>query len=245
MGGFGKIPPGFESLSFDLRVSGRRRSVGLTVTDRGELVVHAPRGLPLDAIHVVIEKNRAWIEKKRAERLEAWACLEKGKAYFRGKALTVEIATPGSSEIRLADGVLRLPAKMASQDPWPFLRAWYYQQATTLINGSVHHFASRMELAPPPLELCNWRRRWGECHPNRRLRFNWRLVLLPLESLDYVVVHELAHLRVPGHPSRFWQHLGKFLPDYADRRHWLKVFGAPFLLWKFEPEASPKDHEPA
>jgi predicted metal-dependent hydrolase len=89
-----------------------------------------------------------------------------------------------------------------------------------------------MELAVPPLEVRDWRRRWGECHPDRTLRFNWRLVLLPPEILDYVVVHELAHLIVPGHPPPFWQEVGKYLPDYAPRRRWLKQYGGPFLLWR-------------
>jgi len=93
-----------------------------------------------------------------------------------------------------------------------------------------------MGLAPPPLEVRNWRRRWGECHPDGRLRFNWRLVLLPPESLDYLVVHELAHRLVPGHPPRFWQTVAKYLPDYAARSRWLRLYGAPFLLWKFEQE---------
>jgi predicted metal-dependent hydrolase len=223
-------------LSFHLKLSRRRRSVGLTVTDTGELLVHAPKSLSLAAIHEVIDRNLAWIEKKQAERRLAWACLEPGKVYYRGQALALELVNSGPAEVRLADAVLLVSLQNKSTDPWPYLLDWYQRQAEVLLTASVHHFAPRMGLAPPPLELRNWRRRWGECHLDGHLRFNWRLVLLPPESLDYLVVHELAHLLVPGHPPRFWEAVGKYLPDFAARRRWLRLYGAPFLLWKFEPE---------
>jgi predicted metal-dependent hydrolase len=224
-----------QGLAFDLRVSRRRRSVGLTVTDRGEVLVHAPQGLPLEAVHRIVEKNLAWIEKKRAALKEAWGRVEPGKAYVQGRALALDSAAPGRGEVQLADGVLRLSLEFPGQDPWPILLAWYCRQAASVLTGRVRHFAPRLNLTPPPLELRDWRRRWGECRPDGRLRFNWRLILLPPDSLDYVVVHELAHLRVPGHPPRFWQEVARQLPDYRGRRQWLKVYGAPFLLWKFEP----------
>jgi predicted metal-dependent hydrolase len=238
------------SLPFDLKVSRRRRSVGLTVTDTGELLVHAPKSLSLAAIQEIIERNLGWIEKKQAERREALARLETGRVYYRGQALALELVNSGPAGVRLADGALQVnivPSVLkggsggilfeaAPPDPWPLLLPWYYQQAAILLTDRVRHFAPVMGLAPPPLELRNWRRRWGECHLDGHLRFNWRLVLLPPESLEYLVVHELAHFLVPGHPPRFWEAVGKFLPDFNARRRWLRLYGTPFLVWKFAPE---------
>ncbi len=231
-----KLLPGLGSLTYRLQISRRRRTVGLTVTDTGELLVHAPRGLALEAVHRVIKKNRAWIEKKQAERREAWARLEDGKVYYRGQALTLELVSQGPGGIRLVGDTVLMCPERSSEDPWPQLLAWYRQEAAALLTKRVHHFAARMGLAPPRVEVRTWRRRWGDCRPDGRLRFNWRLVLLPLEILDYVVVHELTHLLVPGHPPRFWQEVSKSLPDYADRRRWLKAYGPPFLLWEFKQE---------
>ncbi len=228
-----------KSPPFQLRVSGRRRSVGLTVTDTGELLVHAPRSLSLKSIQQIIDKNLAWIERKQADRAQAWSRLEKGKVYYRGQALTLKFANSGAAGIRLGEGVLLLMHSTPIKDPWPRLRDWYRGQAEMILTGRVQHFAGLMELTPPPLEVREWRRRWGECHPQGLLRFNWRLVLLPSEHLDYIVVHELAHLRVAGHPRPFWQEVGKYLPDYARRRGWLKLYGAPFLLWKYEKGETP------
>jgi hypothetical protein len=234
-----KTPTDSKNPPFQLRISRRRRSVGLTVTDTGELLVHAPRSLSLKTIQQIIDKNLAWIVRKQAERAQAWACLEKGMVYYQGQALSLEGANSGPAEIRLGEGVLLLTGDKDSLDPWPRLRDWYRGQAAVILAGRVQHFAGLMGLTPPPLEVREWRRRWGECHPQGLLRFNWRLVLLPPEHLDYIVVHELAHLRVPGHQRPFWQEVGKYLPDYARRRGWLKLYGAPFLLWKYEQEETP------
>ncbi len=98
----------------------------------------------------------------------------------------------------------------------------------------VSHFGARMGLTPGPVALKEWKRRWGECHPDGTLKFNWRLIMCPPAVIDYVVVHELAHLKVPGHNPRFWGQVAKVLPDYAARRRWLNREGAPFLLWRAE-----------
>ena len=234
MSGSLKLLQGSDGLTFRLRVSRRRRSVGLTVTDTGELLVHAPRGLSSEAIHRVIQKNRAWIDNKQAERREAVNRLKPGKVYYRGKALRLQLTPRGQTGIRQAEDVLLMNLEEPNADPWPRLVDWYRQEAAILLTQRVNWFATHMGLTPPPLEVRDWRRRWGECRPDGRLRFNWRLILLPPESLDYVVVHELAHLLVPGHPPHFWREVEKYLPDYADRRRWLRVYGPPFLFWKFE-----------
>jgi len=223
------------SFPFRLRTSRRRRSVGLTVTDTGELLVHAPKSLSLRAVQEVIARHLAWIEKKQAERREALSRLEPGKVYYQGRALDLKPVNSAAHGVRLAEGCLQVGLRTAAQDPWPQLLNWYHREAAALLTARVRHFAAPMGLVPPPLELRAWRRRWGECHPDGRLRFNWRLVLLPPEILDYLAVHELAHLLVSGHPPRFWQAVGKYLPDFAPRRRWLRVYGSPFLLWKLEP----------
>ena len=109
------------------------------------------------------------------------------------------------------------------------------ERAFRRASGPGGHFAASMGLTPGPVELKGWKRRWGECHPDGTLKFNWRLIMCPAAVIDYVVVHELAHLKVPGHNPRFWGQVARVLPDYAVRRRWLNREGAPFLLWRPEP----------
>ncbi len=221
-------------LCYQLRVSRRRRSVGLTITDTGDLVVHAPRGLSREAIHRVLAKNRAWVEGKQAKCREALEQVQAGRVYYLGVAYRVQVLPRSPAGLQWVGDVVRLEVENSAADPWPQLLDWYQREAAALLAQRVHYFAARLGLTPPRLELRHWRRRWGECHVGGHLRFNWRLILLPPDIVDYVVVHELAHLLVPGHSPAFWRQVGKCLPDYAARRRWLKDYGSVFLYWKLE-----------
>ncbi len=76
------------------------------------------------------------------------------------------------------------------------------------------------------------RSRWGSASRRGCVSFSWRLIHAPPEVLDYVVVHELAHLLAPGHNPRFWRVVAAILPDHKARRRWLNQYGTPFLLWQ-------------
>ncbi|MCC7352911.1 MAG: M48 family metallopeptidase, partial [Anaerolineae bacterium] len=111
------------------------------------------------------------------------------------------------------------------------LVAWYRRQAETFLGEQVEHYAAQTGLRPKSIEIVAWRRRWGDCKGTAQVvRFNWRIVQSPLTVVDYLVVHELAHLREPNHSRRFWSLVGSVLPDYKQARRWLKDWGAPLLL---------------
>jgi predicted metal-dependent hydrolase len=220
-----------KTLDIEYRVSLRRKSIGIQVTTAGKVVVSLPRGATQDSLAQALEKHRAWIEAKVAERQAAWGQIKPGEAYLLGEAfrLTVLRGAPGAVSLNGPEICVPLPA---GADPWPRLVGWYAERALTQLQARVAHFAVTMGLAPGPVELKGWKRRWGECHPDGTLRFNWRLILCPPMVIDYVVVHELAHLKIAGHNPRFWGVVAKVLPDYAARRRWLNREGSPFLLWR-------------
>jgi hypothetical protein len=218
---------------FTLKWSSRRRTIGLTVTLTGELVVSAPVGTGADTIAQAVNRHREWIARKITERRDAAARLAPGRAYYLGRPLPVRFTHGTPPHVELAAGalVIRLPGPEA--DPWPQLAAWYRTAAGPHLVDRVRHYAMVMGLTVGALELCDWQRRWGECRPARGLlRFNWRLILLDPKLVDYVVVHELAHLEIPGHPPAFWRRLGEVLPDWAARRRRLNRDAAPMLGWR-------------
>jgi predicted metal-dependent hydrolase len=220
-----------SDLDIEYRLSRRRKSIGLMVTTEGKVVVTLPRGATQASLARALEKHRAWIERRVAERQAAWGRLKEGEAYFLGQPyrLTAGGGTPGA--VSLNSGEIRVPLDDGA-DLWPHLTAWYREEAFRLLRERVSYWGVQMGLAPGPVALKEWKRRWGECHPDGKLRFNWRLILCPPAVIDYVVVHELAHLKVPGHNPRFWGQVAAVLPDYAARRRWLNREGAPFLLWR-------------
>jgi predicted metal-dependent hydrolase len=247
MAGTEARPTGTQALMTDLydhdieyRISPRRKSIGIQVTAAGNVVVTMPRGTSKANLARALEKHRAWIATKVAERKAAWGRIREGEAYFLGQAYRLT-ARPGSRGAVALDGdEIQVTLPTGGAGLWFHLCTWYAEHAYRLIQERVSHFEGRMGLTAGPVELKEWRRRWGECHPDGKLRFNWRLIMCPSEIIDYVVVHELAHLKVPGHNPGFWGQVAAVLPDYARRRQWLNREGAPFLLWRPELEGGRK-----
>lgn len=219
-------------LDIEYRISPRRRSIGIQVTNEGHVVVSLPRGASQGHLAQALEKHRHWIEAKVAERRAAWSRLQDGQAYFLGQPCRLTVLRGSRGAVSLNGQEIQVPLPPGRTDLWPLMRTWYAERALGLLQDRVSHFATLMSARPGPVELKEWRRRWGECHPDGKLRFNWRLIMCPPEVIDYVVVHELAHLAVAGHNPRFWAHVAQILPDYARRRQWLNRDGAPFLLWR-------------
>jgi predicted metal-dependent hydrolase len=220
-------------LEITYKFSPRRKSIGLRVTTAGQLVITAPTGASRASISRAVEHHRAWIERTAAARQEAWERLKPGTAYLLGQAYRLR-ALAGAASVELAPGEIRLRPANNGAGLWPRLRGWYLDRAAQHLGLRVRAYATKMGLMPRLVELRDWKSRWGECHLDGKLRFNWRLILLPPAVIDYVVVHELAHLKVPGHNPRFWGEVQAVLPDYQERRRWLNHEGSPFLLWQAE-----------
>uniref|UniRef100_A0A7C3SHS3 M48 family peptidase n=1 Tax=Desulfobacca acetoxidans TaxID=60893 RepID=A0A7C3SHS3_9BACT len=225
-------PP--EPFDFTLKWSTRRKTIGLQVTAAGNLVVAAPVGTPRLTIQKALETHQAWITRKLTERRGALGRIESGQAYYLGKPYPVRLLRRPQKSIRLVENELRIGFSQ-EVEVWPLLKSWYGQEAVRLLTERLGLFPISGKSQVDRMEVRDWRQRWGECRPREGLlRFNWRLVLLPIPIVDYVVAHELTHLSVPGHPPRFWHRLAKLLPDWAGRRRWLNQYGSPFLFWELK-----------
>jgi predicted metal-dependent hydrolase len=94
----------------------------------------------------------------------------------------------------------------------------------------VDHYASQYGFQYKKIGITSAQTRWGSCSANGSLNFSWRLILAPMEAVDYVVVHELVHTVHHNHSRRFWQKVGKIMPDYKERRKWLRKNGQRLIL---------------
>jgi len=101
-------------------------------------------------------------------------------------------------------------------------QVWLKKQAKALFEQRLHHFAPLLGVRWQKLSLSTASTRWGSARNDGHIRLNWRLIHLPISQIDYVVVHELAHLREMNHSPRFWETVGEVMPDYAQRRKALR-----------------------
>ena len=110
------------------------------------------------------------------------------------------------------------------------LKQWYQVQAKDIITGRCAWYTMSTGYRPVSIHITDARRRWGSCSSKGTLNFSWRIIMAPMDIVDYVIVHELVHLDLPDHSRNFWKKVRNVMPDYAVRRDWLKEH-AYLLTW--------------
>jgi predicted metal-dependent hydrolase len=204
-------------------IRSRRRSIALIVTPEATLTVRAPLHTPLSFIEDLIQKKAAWIHQRVREvqgrtRTVPWTFVEGEEFLFLGKPFRLKYSDGDRIEL---NGDLLFPRDFLSRGKEE-MTFWYRQQALRLILERVEHNAGAMALRPSAVHLSDTTSRWASCAGEGVLRFNWRLIMTPMPVLDYVVIHELAHLIVRNHSARFWSKVREFCPDYRVLRSWLR-----------------------
>ena len=126
--------------------------------------------------------------------------------------------------------VVGVPALSRPDDIAQAVTAWLRDAALACFRTRVAHYVPQLCVTAPEIRLSEARTRWGSCHPAGRVLLNWRLIQMPLRLVDYVVVHELAHLREMNHSPRFWRTVAGIIPDYAARRTEIRLEGHRYLL---------------
>jgi len=222
---------GVHEVVYELRRS-RRRTIGFYVDDGG-LRVTAPRWVSLAEIDSAIGEKSRWILRKlvewreharRRERLAVrWE--DGATVTFLGRTLTMRLdAACRSVSLQGDDLLVGLPTDADSERLKDAVQAWLQSQARALFAERLPIYSARLGSAPTRWRLSSARTRWGSCAPDGSIRLNWRLVHFPVEIVDYVVAHELAHLREMNHGPRFWATVQTMLPEFEAARRALKDY---------------------
>jgi len=222
------IQLGSEIVGYRFRRA-RRRSIGIVIDDDG-LRVAAPGHTTIAEVEAFIREKARWVLKKLSE----WRAAPKPPVVnwgdgsmiaLLGEPVKIELL-PGRRDISLQDG--RLGIGLAPRGEPAALRkraiTWLKDRARALFGERLAHYAASLGVPTPALTLSNARTQWGVCREDGHVRLNWRLIHLPLRLIDYVVAHELAHLREMNHSARFWAVVGRLYPDYAAARAELRDF---------------------
>jgi predicted metal-dependent hydrolase len=214
-------------------VRSKRRTIALIVERDGSLTVRAPNRAALTDIESFIREKSAWITRTR-ERLQAIHEVPKkqfvdGEKYlFLGETYELELVKPQKPVLQFRDGFYL--GHSSQKHGEQAFTLWYKAQALKVIGERVEFFSQIHGLVPGRIKITSARTRWGSCSPNGTLNFTWRLVMAPLDVIDYVVVHELVHLKVKNHSKRFWNGVQRIMPEYHLHRKWLRKHGEKLCL---------------
>jgi predicted metal-dependent hydrolase len=228
---------------------GKRRTIGFSVGPEG-LVVSAPRWVSLTDVQSALQEKAPWIIRKldearlRHERLVAnridWKdgaeipflgqplrlVLDPSHAYGNGSAMMQSATDPSTGDIRY-NLHLGLSHQADAAQIRDAVQAWLMRQAHRVFTERLDHFAPQLAVQWRKLSLSSAGTRWGSARSDGSIRLHWRLVHFRMSVIDYVVAHELSHLRVMDHSPRFWDTVRSVVPDYAEVRSLLKDESVP------------------
>jgi predicted metal-dependent hydrolase len=215
-----------EELTFRIRWSSRRRTVGITVQPDGGLVVAAPLGCRMRRLEAVVQAKLPWVRRKLAEMAARPAAPQRSyvdgeRLPYLGASYRLLLVEDGGVPVRLYRGRFLMEPAAAAEGRRHMID-WYARRADPLLAGRLAHFSPLVGVAPASVRVQDLGRRWGTCDAHGRLRFHWEVVLFPPTMIDYIVVHELTHLHELNHSPRFWKRVERVLPDYRERRAWLR-----------------------
>jgi hypothetical protein len=230
-----QIQLGERTLSYRLRRSARRRTIAIEIDPREGLLVHSPARVDVDGLRRFLLQKADWILATTAKLDQARArapvvSWESGsRVPLRGGEVTLRVQ-PGAARPAVsldAEGMLVCTPHEdglvpAGERVRALVVGWLREHAAEVVAARVQAYLPRLAVQPRTVRVREQKRRWGSCSAGGALNFNWRLILAPAEVLDYVVVHELCHLKELNHSPRFWAEVAGILPAYREPRAWLR-----------------------
>jgi predicted metal-dependent hydrolase len=226
-----QLDPNLQPLAYSLRVSRRARRYRVIVSQDGVEVV-LPYGTRLEMAEEILRSHAEWIlaqlrkmerrrQRQSSQKLPPDVILMHGQPFHVVCTQSSGARPKVSVEKNRSVIQVHLP-RGSSRHISRILEAWLRQQARPLIEHQVSLRAQAMGVRPVRVTIRDQRTRWGSCSSRGTLSFNWRLIMAPLEVMDYVVVHELCHILEPNHSRKFWLQVAGQLPDFKQPRLWLK-----------------------
>jgi predicted metal-dependent hydrolase len=221
-----------EEVKIDKIIRTRRRTIALIVSADATVIVRAPMRVSSEYIEKLVFQKRVWIAKRKKQVLENGG-LVKAKNFVDGEDFlylgeVYKLKINSCHNIELAD-YLYFPEEY-SGDSRAKMIEWYKQKAKEKIIERVNFYSDISGWKYKSISITNAKKRWGSCGPTGSLNFSWRLIMAPLDVIDYVVVHELAHIPEKNHSSRFWDKVRVVLPGYKNRKKWLRENGNNLII---------------
>jgi len=222
-------------IKIDKLIRSRRKTIGLQITNDAQLIVRAPLFASEDHIHKLLYRKVSWIRskqeyfKQRLNKRIVRTFMPGEEFLFLGRSYSL-VAVDDLPKAVFLDNSLMI-SSMVLSNAKDHLESWYKSQALDHITQRVEYYAKIANLKYTSIRINEATTRWGSCGYKDTLNFTWRLIMAPARVIDYVVVHELMHLKQKNHSRKFWAEVANMKPDYKQDEHWLKNDGH-LLRWE-------------
>lgn len=213
-----------KEIKIDKIIRSKRKTIALVVASDATLIVRAPLESTLEYIKELVFKKRFWIKEKK-QVVSKNSIVVRKKEYVNGEGFlflgkTYKLKIQNCDDIKLSD-YLFFPKKYLN-DSKEKMMEWYKQKALEKITERAEWYSKNTGWKYKSIKINEASSRWGSCGPSGSLNFTWKLIMAPLNVVDYVVVHELAHINEKNHSTKFWNKVKTVMSDYKQRERWLK-----------------------
>ncbi len=217
-------------------VRSRRATADIVIERDGSILVRAPESIPDERIEDMVEAKRYWIYKNLAEwrDLNATRVLREyrnGEGFlYLGRSYRLLLVANQTEPLLLKNGRFCLQRDLvdegAIEAAKTAFRDYYISRGSERITQRLNYYAPKVGVAPHGIDVRELGNRWASCSPNGNLAFHWKCMMAPQSIIDYIVVHELCHFHHLDHTDAFWNEVDKVIPNYGERKEWLRVNGA-------------------
>ncbi len=229
-----------RDIEYRLLPGSERLTTDIVIERDGIITVRPPRDMTPEQVDETVFSKRLWIYRNLAE----WRDLNAARVtrewvsgetfLYLGSRYRLQLVTGQEETLKLKDGRFLLQRSAVEQGgasaAQAAFEAFYREKGLRRLRERVAHFAPRVGVAAGAVQVKDLGYRWASCLKNGELHFHWKCLMAPLTVIDYIVVHELCHLQVRDHTDAFWNEVDKVLPDYRDRKEWLRLHGAELDL---------------
>lgn len=232
---------GTQKIEFERMPSKNKEIITIKVDPKKKVSVLAPLNLEEDELTQIMKKKATWIIDKFQRIDEIQILYNKhefvsGESFFyKGKLLRLKIKqlkNPQEDEI-FTDTTTIFCKTSKHKNPEhlkKIIQEWYMEKAKNYLNNRLPRLTKKFKTKPRKIGIRNQLMRWGSCTKNGDILINWKIMMAPPSVIDYVVVHELAHLQEKNHSDKFWEGVKNAIPNYEEKKEWLRVNGPKLTI---------------
>jgi len=235
-----QIKIGNTLVDYRLIYSSRQKTIELVIGLDSGFTVKAPDSMSKEEVATNLKRKKKWIvinldkmnevirNETRKEFVSGEKFLYMGK-HYRMKVITVDEEIVPFLTFTHSKFIAHVSANVPEFDYpriiQPLFIEFYHEKAEKIIRQRSRKYLLYFEAKPSLLKVQSLKNKWGSCSKTNQLRFNWRVVMAKMSIIDYIIVHELCHIKFKDHSKAFWSEVQKILPDYEERKEWLRIHG--------------------
>jgi predicted metal-dependent hydrolase len=213
----------FENHVIDFNVQyGNREKISIHIDPLGLITVKVPKGTNKETVISAVEHHGKWILEKSHHISQARETPKTKEYQDKGKFLHL------GKEYFLHE--LIETSELNEEELKSKLKKFYFSSCKKIVGERINSYQTQLRVKPKTIEVVESRTKWGSCSSDKKITFNYRLAMAPIEVIDYVIIHELCHLIHMNHDRSFWRRVGSIMPDYKEKQAFLAGHGHAMTL---------------